>query len=250
MKLKIMTFNIRISAADDGKNSFKYRKPLVLEVISQHAPHLIGFQEVTDESLAFLRENISKTYEIIACGREKTLRGESVALAYKRDSFVPLKSETFWLSHTPDVFGSTYGGDQSSCPRITTYAVLKPEDYAHPILFANTHFDHRGNDAKCLSAEQMRSFFEACKFPIFFTGDFNSLPDSRPIEILEGKLTNLTKAVGGTFHYYGRENYTPVQIDYIFTSEKCLPSTAEVIRLNTDGVYPSDHYPVVATVEI
>ncbi len=251
MKLKIMTFNIRVSGADDGKCSFPYRKHLIKEVISQHAPHLIGFQEVTDEALAYLRSAISDAYEIIACGRERGLHGESVAIAYKRDAFVPIKSETFWLSPTPNIPASTYGEDQSSCPRIATYALLKPEDGQVPVIFMNTHFDHQGVKARLLEAKQMLALIKACDYPVFLSGDFNMRPDTAEERLLSSSLTDLTQASGGTFHFFGRENYTPVKIDYIFTSARVISSSCEVITTHTDdGIYPSDHYPVMVTVEL
>ena len=251
MQLKIMTFNLRTSfAKGDGKNSFSERKPNILSVITQHAPDLIGFQEVTDEMLRFLRESLSSEYEIISCGREHDLHGEGVTVAYRRNGFTALRYETFWLSPTPEIFGSTYGGDQSSCPRVTTYVVLKADGVSEPFVFANTHFDHKGEIAKLRSAEQMTSFFEKCSYPIFFTGDFNSQPDDAPILRLKEILTDLTEDVGGTFHNFGAQGYEPIKIDYIFTSiQEPLFHSELVTGGISDGVYPSDHYPVVSTVE-
>ncbi|MBR2466280.1 MAG: endonuclease/exonuclease/phosphatase family protein [Clostridia bacterium] len=251
MKLKIMTFNLRTSnAKSDGINSFENRKPYIKALITRHAPHLIGFQEVTDDMLAFLRGELSCAYEIIACGRNENCRGEGVTLAYRRDDFVAVKSETFWLSPTPNDPGSTYGGDQSSCPRITTYVKLKADGADTPFIFANTHFDHLGENARVLEAEQMSEFLKKDLCPVFLTGDFNDFPTSAAIRKLGETLTDLTSDVGATFHNFGAPDYTPVKIDYIFTNIKAPTYTSELISDGPfNGVYPSDHYPVLATIE-
>ena len=251
MQLKIMTFNLRTSrATGDGINWFPHRKPYILNVINKHAPHLIGFQEVDDCILSFLRESMLDTYEIVACGRDSTLRGECVAIAYRRDTFVCIKSETFWLSPTPDVIASSYGGDQSVCPRVTTWALLKANDIDEPFVFANTHFDHEGRMARLRSAEQMSAFFDGIKYPAFFTGDFNATPNQPTIKKLTEILTDLSADIGPTFHNYGKTDYTPVKIDYIFTTLTAPKYSTELITDGPfDGVFPSDHYPVVTTIE-
>ena len=251
MKLKIMTFNLRTSVATcDGINCFENRKPHILNVINKHSPDLIGFQEVRDDMLDFIRRSLSDTYETVACGRDANLHGECTAIAYKRDAFVMIKCETFWLSPTPDVPASTYGGDQSKCPRVTTYAVLKANEAQKPFLFANTHFDHEGKNARLEAARQMTDFFAKSPYPIFFTGDFNDEPDSAPIKMLCESLTDLTTNVGRTFHNYGRCKEMPMKIDYVFTSVKDIEYSAELVSDGPfDGIYPSDHYPVLVTAE-
>ena len=53
----------------------------------------------------------------------------------------------------------------------------------------------------------------------------------------------------GTFHGFrgGKNNW---RVDYVFTSEKWKVKGADIIRDNTEGRYPSDHYPVKARVQI
>lgn len=245
-----MTFNIRTSVANDGINSFEFRKPHIIGVITQHAPDLIGFQEVTDDMLVFLRDAIREEYEIIACGRNRDYRGECVAIAYKRKKFICISQETFWLSDEPNVPGSTFGGDQSRCPRVTTWARLKPDGYDGTIAFVNTHFDHEGENARLLAAKMMRDLFERINVPFFLTGDFNCYPDSAPIKLLSESLCDLTFGLEGTYHGYAKADFTPTKIDYIFTSIKAPIYTSLVVKYGPfDGVYPSDHYPVLSTVE-
>ena len=81
-------------------------------------------------------------------------------------------------------------------------------------------------------------------------GDFNDEPDSAPIKMLCESLTDLTTNVGRTFHNYGRCKEMPMKIDYVFTSVKDIEYSAELVSDGPfDGIYPSDHYPVVVTAE-
>lgn len=250
MKLKIMTFNIRNSHANDGINSFKFRKPHILEVIRKYEPHIIGFQEVTDEIYDFFCDSIRDKYELIACGRDADLHGERSAIAYKKDDFAVIKSETFWLSPTPDVPASTYGADQSRWPRITTYALMKAYSCGAPFIVANTHFDHLGKEARLKSAKQMCAFFAGSKHPVFFTGDFNAEPSEPTIKTICRDFTDLTADIPPTFHNYGDREDARIKIDYVFSSVKDIKSTATLVSDGPfDGVYPSDHYPVLVTVD-
>ncbi len=49
----------------------------------------------------------------------------------------------------------------------------------------------------------------------------------------------------------GRQINNPgAKIDYIFVSSDLICTEAEIIRDNDKGRYPSDHYPVRATIQI
>ena len=147
MKIKVMTFNLRTDTPVDGINKFTERVDRVKEVIANEAPDLIGFQEVADMTRKWLREALSD-YIVVGCGRGKTLNDEAMVIAYKRSCFDMISMDTFWLSTAPSLPGSTYGVDQSSCPRCTTAVVLKHDDAEKPFLFLNTHLDHKGAQAR------------------------------------------------------------------------------------------------------
>jgi uncharacterized protein YbaP (TraB family) len=51
MKIKVMTFNMRMATRADGNNSFWDRKEKILKMLAAEAPDVIGFQEITDEML-------------------------------------------------------------------------------------------------------------------------------------------------------------------------------------------------------
>ncbi|MBQ9080391.1 MAG: endonuclease/exonuclease/phosphatase family protein [Clostridia bacterium] len=253
MKIKVFTFNLRVNASVDGINAFPNRKGRILDTIRTYSPDLIGFQEANDDMREWLRAELSD-YVVVGCGRNEDYRGESVVLAYKKDAFEALWTECFWLSATPYVPGSTYGLDQSSCPRVTTVACLKHRDAAEPIVFCNTHLDHKGKTARLLGAVQLMQYLSEKPYRFVLTGDFNALPDTPEIQAITSlpglDVTDATHKLGGTFHAFGKRE-VKTKIDYIFTNLPCDVSDSFIVPdEGIDGIYISDHHPVCATVTI
>lgn len=261
-KIKVMTFNIRVEAKIDGINYLDNRRDRILDTIAQEQPDLIGFQEVSDRSRAWLRDSLTD-YVVVGCGRYKDYNGEGAPLAFRKDRFEMVNMETFWLSCTPKIPESRYeGSDQSGCPRIATAVVLKPCESDELLLFLNTHTDHLGATSRILASAQLLEYASQKGLNTVITGDFNAQPDSAEIKMMtENKafcLTDATAGLGGTYHGFGNltdEAEDPkkrtVKIDYVFTN---LPTNADesyaVEDVPIDGVYISDHRPVVAFAEI
>ena len=251
VKLKICTFNLRCPSQKDGINYFDNRKDLILACIEREKPDVIGFQEATDSSKAWLLDALTD-YIVLGCGRNKDLNGEGCLVAFKKHDFQILSSEVFWLSLAPSVPGSTFGADQSKCPRITTAVVLKHKDAEKPFLFINTHLDHKGSAARTYGAIQILQYIDAKKMPFVLTGDLNAYPEDPEIKVLTDcaylNVTDLTRNLEGTFHGYGTR-VPNSKIDYILTDMSGDPAEAYMVKdVTPEGVYISDHYPVFAYV--
>lgn len=251
-KLKVFTFNLRVNAKVDGINQFPNRTGRILACIKEHNPDLIGFQEANNDMRAWLIENLTD-YMVVGCGRDKTYRGESTVIAYKKHVFELISLDNFWLSCAPHKPGSRYGADQSGCPRICTSALLKHVDCEKPFYFYNTHLDHQGKTARLLGALQVLQYVSDRPEKFIMTGDFNALPDTPEIKVFTEQgdgVIDATALLGGTFHAFGQRE-TKSKIDYIFTDAKCDPTESFIVEDNgVDGVYISDHHPVCAFVEM
>lgn len=255
-KIKICSFNLRCDTADDGINQFsKGRCNRVLELIENEAPDIIGFQEMTSSMFDFMRDAL-REYMVFGCGRDKDYGGESTAVAVKKQGFRVISYDTFWLSYTPNVPGSTFGADQSHCPRTATALLIHKDGCAENFRVVNTHLDHVGERAKSLGIAAVIHYIS--KFPEKFvlTGDFNSIPESSVIATVNGvmhegrKVKNLTEYVGGTYHDYGQLQ-KPEKIDYIFSDADYISEGSKLVAYPpVDGVYVSDHHPVFATIII
>ncbi len=233
----------------DGINSFTNRFDRVIETILAESPDIIGFQEVTDRMRARLRDRIPG-YTVQGCGREKNYHGESMLIAYRTEEVELVYPENSWLSHTPSIPGSTYGGDQSPCPRMFTAARLKHDRVEKPFLFVNTHLDHWGPTARLLGASQLAQYLTTHEGVTILTGDFNATPEAPEMQMLAALLCDATADLGGTFHNFGRiPPEETVKIDYIFTNAPVSRAYA-VEDIPVDGQYYSDHNAVVAYIDL
>lgn len=244
--MKLVTFNIRCDYDQDKENSFCFRKPHILQKIQKESPDVICFQEVLPHVALWLKENLTD-YNIVGCGRGKDLEDEQTAVAYRKMKFDLLGMEVFWLSNTPEIFGSRYE-DQSICPRTCTKVLLWSLEERKLIRIYNTHLDHEGRKARQAALMQILKTVKddrcRCDTPAVITGDFNACPDSPEMEVMNMavEFIDFTAGTGGTFHDYGRQKTE--KIDYIFGDRKVICQEVTIWDESWDGVYLSDHYPV------
>jgi len=262
--LKVMSFNIRYGAADDGENSWPHRRDLVLETIQVFDPDLLGLQEVLDFQAEFLKANLPE-YEFHGVGREDgATKGEFVPLMYRRDRFEWLDAGHFWLSETPEMPGSKSW--DSSLPRMLSWVALRDRQGSDGVfVFANVHFDHRGKEARKESARLMRQRADEIdgQFPVIITGDFNTTEDLEPYAILVearesdgGKLVDTYRAnhalrspfESSSCRWIGRREGS--RIDWILHSPQFKTLKASINYTQDEGRYPSDHYPVEAVIRL
>lgn len=256
MELKICSYNLRMDTPKDGINAFFNRTPLIAEKLNQYQPDVIGFQEVRPPMRRWLEENLTD-YTIIGTGRGADFLNEANVIAYRTDKFLTMSLDTFWLSDTPYVPGSMFTTDQSNNPRICTCAVLLVRDTTKRLRVYNTHLDHVGPVARVQGIEMVlaRIASDVQRYPdtpVVLMGDFNEEPGgivTRAIEMESDGLVEATRNIPGTFHGYHPENGS-IKIDYIYTNacwdeEKTLAMTD-----SRDGIFLSDHYPVMTQITI
>lgn len=262
--LKVMTFNIRYDggrrvsppetawSTTTGPN----RRDLVLEVIDQAAPDVLGLQEVRPNQLEDLKQHLTD-YDVYSVGRDDGDKaGEHCTIFYRRERFERTDQGTFWLCETPAEPGSQH--PNAACPRVASWVQLKDrENDDQQFVFLNTHWDHVGKTARKFSAELIADRLAAMDLAdrAIVTGDTNAKPDSPAIT---GLLADERLRLVNTYRqahpevsddeltFNGFRGATQGQsIDYVFSAPKWKVLSAEIIRTHFDGVYPSDHYPVL-----
>ncbi len=251
--VKVMTYNLRVDNTGDGINSFTNRHDRVLTMLADTCPDVIGFQECTHHMRAYLEQHMPE-YSFAGCGRERDYTGESMAIAYRKQAFVVVSVDNFWLTATPRVPGSSLGGDQSGCPRMATVAVLYHKESDRTICFCNTHLDHQGAVARQIEAALLCAALDKYDQPIVLTGDMSAKPDAPEIAILADAMRvrgarDVTAHLGGTFHNFGRKSpdrYS--KIDYIFTSGECLHCNIIPDDKEGQGLFYSDHFAIMAEI--
>jgi endonuclease/exonuclease/phosphatase family metal-dependent hydrolase len=258
--LRVMSFNVRYGTASDGADSWPQRQELVARVIHDFAPDLLGTQEMLPFQAAYLAEQLGVPagirYKYIGWSRDASAAGEQCGLFISEDRFEIEDSGQFWLSERPDEkFSKSW---DSSLPRVCTWARLRDRRVTgRRVLFANTHFDHRGTEARLQSARLIRSRLLSLSdgLPIVLTGDFNCGEDSPPWKAAagDGVMVDSFRAAfsqrqesEGTFHGFRGVPGTE-RIDWIlYSAERFQTVSAGIDRTSRDGRFPSDHFPVTA----
>jgi endonuclease/exonuclease/phosphatase family metal-dependent hydrolase len=258
-----MSFNIRFGTANDGDNHWDKRQDLLAETIGLYSPDLLGVQEALDFQCEFLKTKLPE-HQFIGRSRERNpTSGEFCGIFYRTERFELIDSGHFWLSETPDEPGSKSW--DSSLPRMVSWVRLRDrlsEDAE--FVFANTHFDHRGPEARLQSAKLIRKrLIDESEWPFVMTGDFNCGFQSEPYQALVSPPDSESRRVHDSFHdihpkQTGREGTTSqwngsangARIDWILHTGGFITLNADIDHLQQQGRFPSDHYPVNAILKL
>lgn len=246
--LTLMSFNVRYATADDGADSWVFRRGLVFEAVNRRNPDVLGVQEALATQVDELLVNLPG-YSCVGVGRDDGKRaGEFSAVFYRRSRLSVVDSGTFWLSDTPDVPGSKSWGN--TVVRICTWAKFRDKDGAEFTVY-NTHFDHESQPSREKSAELL---LKRVAGRAIVMGDFNAGEDNPAVKaLLQGGLTDTyqeQQTARGTFTGFDTKATTGPKIDYIFTRGAWNVRAAGIDRISFDGRLPSDHFPVWAVVEL
>jgi endonuclease/exonuclease/phosphatase family metal-dependent hydrolase len=258
---RVMTFNIRYDEPRDGVNAWPNRKTKVADVIRFHKADLIGVQEALLRQLRDL-EKLLPDFAWCGVGRaDGREAGEYSAILYRKSRFQLIETNTFWLSETPDKSGSR--GWDAAFPRIVTWAKLKDRATGKTFVHFNTHFDHIGEKARTESSSLILKKAGEIhgKGPFVVTGDFNVVKDSGAyktivagtptIKIVDARDTSVNGHFGGDSTFNAFKELAPGRtIDYIFVREGIKVFEHGVLSDRWNGLWASDHLPVLAEIQI
>ncbi len=260
LRLRVLSFNLRyINSGDKDQLTWTARRDQAGKVITNDKPDLIGLQEALRPMLDDLAERVSG-YEEIGVGREDgQKKGEYSALLVRKDRFKVEESGTFWLSDTPDVPNSRTWNNRVT--RLCTWARLQDKTSGRVFHFYNTHLDHESQEARDKGTALILKHLATRKpaGPVVFTGDFNAGEDNSaiaaikadPLHFIDSWRTlhpDVPASESGTMHGFSG-SHGRAKIDYIFVPKETRLIDAEILHTAENGNFPSDHFPIRATVE-
>jgi endonuclease/exonuclease/phosphatase family metal-dependent hydrolase len=233
VSLRVATLNIW------GTNGPWRRLELIRQELSALRPDVVGMQEVTrsrdlDQAVA-IAEGLGY---VVAYG-PADVRGK-LALGNTLLSRLPLTTQ--WVLPLP------VGGWE---PR-SVLSVLVDGRVQVFVTHLNWQPDH-----SAIRVEQVRFILALAPPASVVMGDFNAQPDSPEIALMRGYADAWVAAgdgtAGATFsrdNDYAREGGGPSRrLDYVFTRGK--PVRAELaFHRPVDGVWPSDHFGLVADIDL
>jgi len=256
--ISVMTYNVRYGLADDGENSWEYRKKELSNLIKSKEPDFLGTQEGLPFQISYIN-NAMPNYEFIGTDRDGNGKGENTAIFYNTSKYKVLKQHTFWLSPTQNKVSK---GWDAAYPRICTYGLFTNKLTKQNFWVINTHFDHIGVEARKESALLILNKIEEINtknYPLIFMGDLNAEPESKPVislktHLVDSKEVSIEKPKGpdGTFNAFQFGIPVTKRIDYIFISNNNTIQVNNYTVLNDskESKYPSDHLPVFVELTI
>lgn len=260
-QVRVMTFNLRLDIASDKDNAWTYRKEKVCSQILYEGAQLIGVQEALHNQVTDLMKCLHG-FAYTGGGRDDGKdKGEASAILYDSTRFELLAGSTFWLSETPNLPGKL--GWDAAYPRIVSWAKFYDKNEQIVFFHFNTHLDNMGQVARREGAKMLLHAVDSIggKTKAIVTGDFNASPDAEPVQILtrsvpfhltDAKAVSIQPHYGpsGTFNEFGSHEVDHNPIDYIFFNHGVRVLKHATLSESWMGKFSSDHFPVLAELEL
>ena len=255
--MRLATYNIRYDNKQDTANAWLKRVPYLTDLIKFQDFDLFGTQEVLYNQLQDMAGKLPG-YDHIGVGRDDGKQaGEFSAIFYKKDKYKLLKQGTCWLA--PTTTAPSKGWD-AALPRICTWGQFQDKNTGFTFYMFNTHFDHRGIEARKESAKLILAKVKemAGTTPAILSGDLHVDQRNESYTLLNTSgvmkdaytTAKVVYAPNGTFNSFDPKTKTDSRIDHIFLTSAFTPTRYGIL---TDtyggGKTPSDHYPVAIEVQ-
>ena len=222
-----MTYNVYAG------NVSEERSAQVFEMLWRYMPDVFCLQEASPSWMMKFDRDFIQYYDRVGEGATGGTTGNHVAIFYAKERFELLKTETKWLSETPDEVSQVTG---CNWIRNFTYALLKDRITGETTCFVNTHLDF--GDARYQQVKiliQLLLEYGLEDYPIVLTGDMNCQYGSKEIQYM------LRVGLSSANHIAQVVNGLP-EIDYIMVTGDCIQvSYAQVCGETIQGALPSDH---------
>jgi endonuclease/exonuclease/phosphatase family metal-dependent hydrolase len=273
VELSVMSFNIRFSygrpqedrSENDWTDPDHPRRERAVRVIRENLPEILGVQEARHLQIEDLQSALPE-FDFYGIGRDDgQTEGEYSGIFYLSDRFKQLDAGSFWLSATPETPGTTFYTARDAVPRIASWVRLSDNKSGREIFVLNMHWDHISVPAREQSATLVRTRLAdlAEGLPAIVMGDLNAPEDSTAVGELVGpegragrRLLDSFRALHpqrspeeSTFSAWNGRT-TGSRIDFILHTDEFTPTAAAIVRTSYDDHFPSDHYPVTATLRL
>ena len=281
--LRVGSYNIRTMHADKrNENAWRLRKNDLISLMRRLDYDVVGLQESFPAQSAYITNSLPDYALIGSIDGAEVKKGVTSPICYRMSRIEPLKSGAFWLSTTPDAPGGDTW-DSSPHSRLCVWALMKDSATGKVFCFINTHTDHVGKIARHegikLIMQRMDGFVPSGT-PVVFTGDHNCVETEEAAKEAAKRLKDslfLTESPAkGPWRTYNGRNWRATEIsavdalkmsvkkrnvfkkfgglrvDYIYVSDGVRVLDYAVDASSRPGgvkLYPSDHFPLVATIE-
>ena len=272
-RVRVVSYNVLFNIYDHNqKDPYKWpqRAPRVIKVIEEMQPDLLGIQELYPEQRDDLLKALSEKYTFFS---QPTGDGELNGIFYNKHRFKVLDSHVWHLSDKgPEV------------PSAASLTLLHLQDNIteQPFAIFNTHLSFSKVEKRVSQAKKIHNFISQFHkthpdAALIFTGDLNTfpnLPDHKGFPFYDGDYTQdlikkdlfdnaKDRAILGHIGPLGtftnkEEDPSPFQgtgtpgvyLDHIYVSPDITVLLHAVNPSTEEGLWPSDHMPVIADIAL
>jgi endonuclease/exonuclease/phosphatase family metal-dependent hydrolase len=254
--LSVMSFHIKQRSLVDGVNSWENRKPLVLWLLKDKEPDIIGFQVVDKNQLVNLLFDLPQ-YRYVGDGSNGELDpGPFNPIFFKKDEFDLIAKSQFWLSENPELQGSKgWDSDESN---IVSWVKLRNRNSGHIFFVFNTCFSELSSESRLKSAKLILQKINmiADNAPVIVTGTINETPQDSAYHILTGNyekhfplwdsetIAEITPDEP-TYTYNAFSESTQLKRDYILVNGYLNVNEFMFFPSKKGKVFISNHYPIM-----
>jgi len=278
--LRVMTFNILHESVRNLAAPWARRRPSVSGTIRSGRPDVACFQEVSPRQLEDLTQDLEE-YEVlpgVASGATKLLpwvpglysvgrlvlgdffdRGELCPILLRRGRVEMLDHGSVFSPPRHD--GAGRAPLLSPTPHVVTWARVRTQSGATCVVY-NTHRGLLPWTGSRVAGELLEILDRDWRDePQILVGDFNAPPSWPLVRSLTAKGNGgipplrdawrdaaVRTGPAGTFHWgFG---FPGPRLDYILVRPRCRVTNAAVLASRIDGAFPSDHFALVAELEL
>ena len=247
---------------DLSKHTLVARQPRVLDLFKTYAPDAIGIQECSTSWRNYLDNNLSK----IGYRRIGASKNPKIGIVYNTNTLKVITHNSFWLSEDPEKLkiSSEWGKPSDGLTeRLGMYIIFEVIATGERFIMFNTHLDtSKNNIIQTKQTEVLLDYIVKAQekypgLPVVMTGDFNYNMTSAHYKVLMSTTLGDTKKLsvksegGGSFNKFIGQSYASQPIDQIVATKDGFVFHAYKVLYDTvDGCFLSDHYAVIADMEI
>ena len=247
----VLSLNLRFGLADDGPNSWQYRKRVYPSLLKKYDADVIGFQEANDFQVEYLG-TILHNYDYIGKRSPAPPFWQNNIIFFKK-VWTCTYFDHFYLSPTPLIPSRSRA---SVWPRQCTIGMFKND--RRVLVCVNTHFDFdvsvQIESAKLI---MKRPSDLPLEHPAILMGDFNATPETPCFAVFTGpdhpaaeEGVYFKSVFSGDFpgtHHGFTGNAEANHIDWLLHRGGITKKSSAVVQDRINGIYPSDHFPVYAS---
>ena len=231
-------------------------------MIRFHRADLIGLQEVYGYQLDHLRSALPE-YEIILGAPLADIQDVPAynPILFRKGRLMLVRSGHFFLADTPDVARKCWN---ANLVRGVSWAELKDIKTSKTFFFYNTHFDYFSRFSREMSAQLLRLKIEEIggSRPYIAAGDYNLFPSlggpetlslltddtlpGKPLVDAQDLSQHGHHGPTGSWSGFREAGQPGIKPDFLFVDPSVIVLTHGILADTFDGLFPSDHLPVIA----